>query len=314
MRNQTAVTFYDLIDTWVSQGIEDFTEGIYAGNPKRNYHDAQRAQHDYLLNEARCGRDNTLLEIGCGNGTLLERVRERGARGVGITISPIQVDRCKTKGLKVSLTDYRDLHHGNLFFDELGFGYGSSFDGLVANGSLEHFVHPKDAAEERQDEIYRKMFSIFKDLVVPEGRLVTTAIHFNRVPEPMEVLANPLSHKWGSDKMHYSFVLGNLGCYYPSYGQLQRCAEGSFRLEKEIDGTEDYRITSEHWLNALWPSCIANKSFWKSLASKTAQHPVHAVSSLFQYLVTQSWNWQFRPDGKGETPTRLLRQTWKRVD
>ena len=304
MTNETAVTFYDLIDSWVNHGIEDFTEGIYQGNSDRDYLEAQRLQHDYLINQLNLNSGDRILDVGCGNGTLLARARERILLGKGITISPIQVQRCLRKGLDVSLKDYRDATQNNM----------GRFQGIVANGSLEHFVHPLDEVHGKQNEIYREMFKTFKDLLDSEGKLVTTAIHFNRVPQAKDVLTNPLLHKWGSDEMHYSFVLGNLGCYYPLKGQLEKCAEGLFSLEREVDGTDDYRITSEYWLNALWPSCLTSAPFWKSLLVKTTQHPVHSTSSLFQYLVTQSWNWQFRPDENGETPTHLLRQTWKCVD
>lgn len=69
--NERAVSFYNLIDAWVGQGIEDFTEGIYDGNPQLNYSCAQRRQHEYLLAQSRVAPGKYLLDIGCGNGTLL---------------------------------------------------------------------------------------------------------------------------------------------------------------------------------------------------------------------------------------------------
>ena len=84
----TVVSCYDLLDLAVTGGIEDYTEGIYEGNINRPYKDAQLAQGNYLLNEVRCRKGSRILDIGCGNGTLLEPVRARWAVCVGINISP----------------------------------------------------------------------------------------------------------------------------------------------------------------------------------------------------------------------------------
>ena len=106
---QTVVSCYSLLDLTVTGGIEDYTEGIYEGDINRSYKDAQRAQGNYLIDEVRCRKGSRILDIGCGNGTLLELIRERKALGSGITISQPQVNRCKRKGLKVYLLNYRDI-------------------------------------------------------------------------------------------------------------------------------------------------------------------------------------------------------------
>ncbi len=69
---------YDLLDLSVTGGIEDFTEGIYAGDPKRPYPEAQRLKNEYLLDEIGCRRGSRILDIGCGYGTLLEAAHRRG--------------------------------------------------------------------------------------------------------------------------------------------------------------------------------------------------------------------------------------------
>jgi len=106
---QTVVLCYELLDLAINLNIEDYTEGISDGNNSRSYKDAQRAQGNYLLDEVSCQKGLRILDIGCGNGTLLELVREREATGIGITISQPQVERCKTKGLAVFLMNYKDI-------------------------------------------------------------------------------------------------------------------------------------------------------------------------------------------------------------
>ncbi len=67
-------------------GLLDMTEGIYHGNPKTPYEQAETNQLDYLLDQVRCEPGRRVLDLGCGYGTLLERIRQRDAEGVGITI------------------------------------------------------------------------------------------------------------------------------------------------------------------------------------------------------------------------------------
>ncbi len=64
----------------------DYTEG-YFPTGEETYDEAKVAQFDYILDQTGCGEGTRLLDLGCGNGKLLERARERGANGSGITIS-----------------------------------------------------------------------------------------------------------------------------------------------------------------------------------------------------------------------------------
>ena len=292
---------YDLLDLAVTGNIEDYTEGIYEGDIKRSYKDAQRAQGNYLLDEVRCHKGSRILDIGCGNGTLLELVRERGATGIGITISKPQVVRCKRKGLEVYLMNYRDIPTK----------WDDAFDGIIANGSIEHFVHPQDVIAGRQNEIYRELFEICCRILNSSSgnrRFATTTIHFIRRPSPQDVLKKPSSCPRGSDRFHHSILSKAFGGYYPVEGQLKRCAEGIFELEKEVNGTHDYFLTSEYWLKKFRKAALINPMFMIRLAGKIIRRPYHTFTMLACLSGPQSWAWQFRTDNP---PTKLLRQTWR---
>ena len=56
---------------------------------------------------------------------------------IGITISPEQVGLCRARGLDARLLDYR----------ELGGELDGQFDAVIANGPIEHFVAPEEAAQ-----------------------------------------------------------------------------------------------------------------------------------------------------------------------
>ena len=74
-------------------GLTDFTDGKYVDdrNDRAAYLAAQERQAEYLLDQVHCGPGTRLLDIGCGYGRILEHAARRGARAVGITISPPQV-------------------------------------------------------------------------------------------------------------------------------------------------------------------------------------------------------------------------------
>src|SRR5690242_2225136 len=109
-KTATVIRCYSLFDRFFpSCGLLDYTEGIYHGNSRTPYEVAQRNQINYVLNEVGCTAGTRLLEIGCGNGTLLEAARERRAEAIGITICPEQVAFCKERGFDVRLMNYLDL-------------------------------------------------------------------------------------------------------------------------------------------------------------------------------------------------------------
>jgi cyclopropane fatty-acyl-phospholipid synthase-like methyltransferase len=301
---RTVVSCYDFLHLSIQTGIEDFTEGIYMGDPNRPYQEAQRLQIEYLLDEIGCHEGSCILDIGCGYGTLLESARERGATAIGITISQPQVNRCREKGLDVHLMNYRNIPQE----------WNNRFDGIVANGSAEHFVQAKEAAAGLQDTIYRDFFQICHRIIDPSsknGKLATTIIHYNKQVDPKSLLGCPFRHEWGSDDFHYSMLMNGFGGFYPVKNQLEHCAQGCFTLEHEVDGTHDYHLTSEYWLKQMQKYVRTHQGAWLGLLGKMLKRPIHTITMLTCLLISKSWNWQFRTDNP---PTTLLRQTWKYSD
>jgi hypothetical protein len=201
----------------------------------------------------------------------------------------------------------------------MGNGTGRTFDGVIANGSIEHFAQPADAASGKQEDIYRHLFAAVHRLIDPNStmrRFVSTTIHFVRKPtDPLDVLKNPFVFRWGSDNFHWAVLERGWGGFYPDIGQLSRCADGYFELIEENDGTEDYRLTSEKWLRrtrrallSLKVVQIAYRSFPVLIRS-----PGQFLTLLLFLLFSESWNWNYRPLN---APTRLLQKTfvyWDRL-
>jgi cyclopropane-fatty-acyl-phospholipid synthase len=276
---------------------------MYHGNPETSYEQAQVNQHAYLLDQIRCEPGRRVLDIGCGYGTLLERIRQWGATGVEITISPEQLRYCRRKNLEVYLYDHRAIPSE----------WDGTFDGVIANGSIEHFVQPADAAAGRQDDIYKHLFTRIHRLIYPNStmrRFATTTIHFVRNPiDPLDMLRTPLAFRWASDNFHWAVLERGWGGYYPQIGQLRRCADGYFDLIEEDEGTEDYRLTSAEWLRRTRRALLSPKLVKIAYRSMPVmmRSPGQFLTLLLNLLSSESWNWQFRPPNP---PTRLLRQTW----
>jgi hypothetical protein len=185
---------------------------------------------------------------------------------------------------------------------------------VIANGSLEHFAQPADAAEGRDSDIYRDMFATVHRLLRSDAksrRFVTTAIHVPRRTDPTDWLRSPSDFPHGSAPFHFARVTRAFGGWYPVPGQLEECARGYFSLVEEEDGTEDYRLTSEAWLVGVRKRLrsVSGLGTWLQVLLRAARRPIHGTQFYLCELASESWNWQFRGD---PAPTMLLRQTWVR--
>lgn len=305
----TVVNCYDFFDrVFPACGLRDLTDGMYEGDATRSHEAAQARQIEWLLDQVHCdGPGFQLLDIGCGYGRLVEAATKRGATAIGITISPAQVRRCRAAGLDVRLLNYRRLHQH----------WHGEFDGIVANGSIEHFVQPADIRAGRDDEIYHELFEICGQLLkpgLPRRRFVTTVIHrHDQSPQisRSDLQRSPWSFRWGSAEFHYAMLQQAFGGFYPQPGQLVRCARPHFRLIGEVDGTWDYHITSEQCcerLRAALHSSQTGPRIWRQLGSYLLQNPQQALAMACCWLGPQSWPWQFRGP---QPPTQLLRQVWE---
>jgi len=206
----TVVNCYDFMDrVFPACGLTDLTDGMYHGDPAVSYQQSQRNQAEWLLEQVKCSANSRLLDIGCGYGRLLEAARKRGAKALGLTVSPRQVASCRQRGLDARLLDYRELDDS----------WDGAFDGIVANGSIEHFVHPRAAALGWQEIVYRQLFQDchrLLDPASPSGRMAATVIHFNRVrPDPSDLLKHPFRFPIHSDRFHLALLERVMGGHYP---------------------------------------------------------------------------------------------------
>ncbi|MGA1869678.1 MAG: class I SAM-dependent methyltransferase [bacterium] len=313
--SQVVINCYDFMDRVTPEcGIYDLTDGVYNDDPNTPYEEAQENQHNWLLDQAECKEGSKILEIGCGYGTVLQAAKKRGAEAIGITISRPQVEYCRAKGLDVCLLDYRNL-------PEEWNGY---FDAIIANGCIEHFVQVSNVINQPGADtiIYKKLFELCGRVITPNSsskKFVTTTIHETftyendprKDPEFFSKIKNRLFSKWSARGIKSTLQGKAFGGYYPSLGQLAYCAEPFFKLEKEVDGTYDYYLTSVEWFKRARK--IMRKFNKKSLKislniiSFCLQHPIQGPILLISLEVLRAWERQFMGPNP---PVKLLRQVW----
>jgi cyclopropane fatty-acyl-phospholipid synthase-like methyltransferase len=296
---------YTLVHAAEAVGIRDLADGEYLPGDETLEQGIER-QLNYLLDQVGCNRPGfRLLEIGCGYGHLLRLAKERGAHAVGVNLSQEQVNYCNDNGLHVYCCNYRDLLRETEWHGQ--------FDGVIANGSLEHWVQPEDVQAGRMNPIYNESFAIADKLLDPrarEARYVTTAIHVKRDVKPEYLLTPWYRQPRGSDRRHFSLLHNWMGGYYPVDGQLEECARPYFSLETEMDGTLGYKIANDYRMEKMLRGLYTNpKMVWR-IARSLARHPRVTGTMIECYFIEKSWDWQFWGD---DPPMKLLRHTWRRT-
>ncbi|MFA6520474.1 MAG: class I SAM-dependent methyltransferase [Candidatus Paceibacterota bacterium] len=302
--SETVIRCYDILDAAIAGGVKDFTDGKYFGDKSLSHEIAQRNQAEYLLDQVHCKVGSRILDVGCGNGRILGAIKERGADAVGVTISKEQVSRCTQDGLVAYLMNYKNIPHD----------WDNSFDGIIANGSIEHFVQVQDVIDGKQDTIYKEMFEIFYRLLKPGGHVVTTVSHFNSFIDPKEIIKGSKNFLYGSSNYHFArFLLEDFGGWYPYGDQLEKNAGNYFKLVSREDGTEDYHFTYEYWLVEMKRKILTSPKVWLALFKKLIKYPKATTSMLRDLLFSQSAMWQFRKNQNGKTPVLLYRDTWQKI-
>jgi cyclopropane-fatty-acyl-phospholipid synthase len=236
----TAGSCYDYAnDYWlkINDDFPDITAAFYNGNFSKTLRQAQRDKHKWVLSGIEFKPGDRVLDIGCGWGPMLAVIREQSGRGVGFTISDLQVQYCRNRGLVVYSEDWKDA-------DVIQYG---QFDGIVSIGAFEHFCSPEEFKKGIQERIYKQFFS-FCHHVLKEGRklFLQTMTWGYKVPELDEI--NPDAPH---DLYHHRIrgaILG-LSSWWPpsSEEQIVEIAAPYFDYIESNSGREDYAQTFFEW-------------------------------------------------------------------
>jgi cyclopropane-fatty-acyl-phospholipid synthase len=264
---------YSLIDRIfrLSLGeMADFSGAKYDGDFSLTLEQAQRRKHEYLAAQVGIEPGRRVLDLGCGWGPLLNFIRERGADGVGVTLSSAQAAACRRNGLDVRIADARRVNR-----EEIG-----AFDALASLGAFEHFCSMDEYRAGRQDAVYEELFANLADLLPDHGRLYLQTMVFGRNmidPEKASIDAPRDSDAWILALMMHQFP----GSFLPfGHEQVVTAAAPHFRLVSAESGRLDYIETIKQWRGRF-----AERS-WRKALLKARLVPRWLTSSEFRLAFT----------------------------
>ncbi|MGW4364065.1 class I SAM-dependent methyltransferase [Nocardia takedensis] len=170
----------------------------------------------------------SVLDIGCGWGAILQRLSGRGvARSVGLTLSPKQAEYVNSLGLpgvSVRLENWLDYRPER------------PFDGIISIGAFEHFATPEDSPEQKI-AVYREFFERCRDWLRPGGALSLQTIAY----------ANMAREQASSFMQQEIFPDADL----PTLAEITAAAEGIFEVRSLSNGRLDYAWTCGEWARRL---------------------------------------------------------------
>jgi cyclopropane-fatty-acyl-phospholipid synthase len=231
---------YSLIDRIfrLSLGeLADFSGAKYDGDFSLSLEEAQRRKHEYVAEQIGIGPGRRVLDLGCGWGPLLNFVRSRGGKGLGVTLSSAQAAACRRHGLDVQLRDARQVT-GETF---------GGFDAVASLGAFEHFCSPEDYRAGRQEEVYRDLFANVATTLPDHGRFYLQTMVFGRNMIPIDEVS--IDAPRDSDSWYVALMQAQFPGSFLPFGeeQIVRAAEPHFRLVESSSGRLDYIETIKQW-------------------------------------------------------------------
>ncbi len=259
---------YDWVHTFHtlrSGDYADFSCAFFDGNFNRTLREAQEAKHQWVLDGLGFEADDAILDVGCGWGPILNAVRRRGGKAVGLTLSSAQASYCKDRGLTVFLQDWKTAKRSAL----------PLFDGVTCIGAFEHFCSIEEFRQGHQDRIYEDFFAFCADVLPAGGRLFLQTMTWGKeTPDPDRLR---LDAPEGTPER----ILARLTKYYPGSwlptgkGQILAAAKKNFHFLHASNGRLDYIETLNRWdretrnlykpsrlPKALWASAGLIPRFW----------------------------------------------------
>ncbi|MCZ7412957.1 SAM-dependent methyltransferase [Streptomyces sp. WMMC897] len=197
--------------------------------PDDTLESAQQRKLDFHLDAVRAHRARSVLDIGCGWGSVLERLSRTPSveRAVGLTLSTRQADHVTSRGypgVDVRTEDWRTYEPG------------APFDGIISIGAFEHFATPADSPAEKID-VYREFFTRCRGWLTDDGMLSLQTIAY----------ANMRRDSASAFMQQEIFPDADL----PTLAEITTAAEGVFEVQSVSNGRLDYAWTCEQWARRL---------------------------------------------------------------
>lgn len=197
--------------------------------PDDTLESAQDRKLRYHLDAIRAGQAGSVLDIGCGWGSLLQRLAQvhQVERSVGLTLSLEQaalIRSLRYPGVEVRTESW------------MSYQPGARFDGIVSVGAFEHFATPRDSPAEKV-AVYREFFTRCRDWLAAGGTLSLQTIAY----------ANMSRQDASLFIQREVFPAADL----PTLAEITAAAEGVFEVRSLRNDRLDYAWTCEQWARRL---------------------------------------------------------------
>jgi cyclopropane-fatty-acyl-phospholipid synthase len=248
----------------------DYSGAKYDGDFSMSLEEAQRAKHKFIADSIHTKKGSKVLDMACGWGPFIKYItQERGATGIGVTLSEGQVKACQNNGMDVIVKDCRTIK-----VEDFG-----TFDAITCIGGLEHFCSIEEWKEGKQEKIYSDFFQTLYNLLPNGGRFYMQTMTFSKNMLKYEDI--DINSEEGSASYVLALMIKEFPGSWLPYGpeMVIRNAEPHFKLISQSSGRLDYIETIRQWRKKFRK--FSFKKYWlylslipKYLTNKEFRHQV----------------------------------------
>jgi cyclopropane-fatty-acyl-phospholipid synthase len=190
---------------------------------------AQERKLRYHLDAIRADSAESVLDIGCGWGAILQRLARAHhvQRSVGLTLSEEQAAFVRSRdypGVEVRKENW------------MRYEPDTRFDGIVSIGAFEHFATPDDSPAEKV-RVYQEFFTRCWNWLNADGVLSLQTIAYGN-----------MARENASEFMQQE-IFPNADL--PTLAEITAAADGIFEVQSVSNGRLDYAWTCEQWARRL---------------------------------------------------------------
>ena len=216
---------------WLDENMH-YTCAVYE-YPEQSLEAAQENKARILYDFAELGPDKTMLDIGCGWGSMMDYAVRRGIKKAeGVTLSTEQAEWARARNLPKS-----EIH----ICDYALFTPAAKYDGLVSIEMIDHLCSPAQAQQGLAVEIYRKYFNKLAEWVEPGSCFGFQAILRNRLPRNRKDL----------EDLQFTADVIFPGGLNPRIEDLIMAVNPRWEILEMHMRREDYGRTTGEWLRRL---------------------------------------------------------------
>jgi len=219
---------YDTGNSFYSQWLDrTLTYSCALWDDADTLEEAQVHKLDYHIEQAKAAGAARVLDIGCGWGSLLERLATAHGVGqaVGLSLSEAQlkhIEARRTPGVDVRLESWSD--HAT----------EQPYDAIISIGAIEHFVRPETSIEDRI-EIYRHFFDRSRAMLRPGGFM------------SLQTMAYGSIGRFKASSLASIFPESDL----PRLAELVTAMERKFEIVRLRNDPDQYARTGQVWLDSI---------------------------------------------------------------